>query len=114
MISAEGIDTIDESDTLAAVSICLETIGCIQFNKAFSDLATGPLLADQCMVFSYGTQTPRCLLSHNNRPKGEARALAANYIVHGYKNDPIQRYIKSMSTFDGIEIERTHHRCYRL
>lgn len=99
-----GPENTDTTAALSAVSNCLEKVGSTQFNKAFIDLATGTLEADQCMIFSYGAQSPRCFLSYNNRPKGEARALAANYVVQGSQSDPILSRMKKMSQSDEIEI----------
>ena len=104
MVSTENTDMKDQADPLSAVSACLEKIGSTQFNKAFIDLATGPLGADQCMIFSYSTDKPRCFLSYNNRPKGEARALAAKYVLHGCLDDPIKNRIQSMSQSEGIQV----------
>ena len=104
MNSVKKIETLNEIEALSAVSACLEKIGSTEFNKAFIDLATGPLGADQCMVFSYGPKRPRCFLSYNDRPKGEARALAAKYLVHGHKNDPVRDRMQKMLRSDGIEI----------
>ena len=60
------------------------------------------------MIFSYSQQQPRCFLSYNNRPKGEARALAEKYVVYGHESDPIQDHIQKMSDSDGIEIVPLH------
>ncbi|SFG32493.1 helix-turn-helix transcriptional regulator [Neptunomonas qingdaonensis] len=104
MNSVKETETLNEIDALSAVSGCLEKIGSTEFNKAFIDLATGPLGADQCMVFSYGPRRPRCFLSYNDRPKGHARCLAAKYILHGYISDPIQAYMQTIPEPSGIEI----------
>ncbi|MGB3244458.1 MAG: helix-turn-helix transcriptional regulator [Sulfitobacter sp.] len=108
MVRPEYIDTSGEGKVLGGVSACLGMVGSAQFNQPFIDLATGPLGADQCMVFSYGSENPRCFLSYNNRPKGEARALAEKYVLHGFESDPIQRKIKGLSRQDGIEIVPLH------
>ncbi len=97
-------DEFDETEALLAVSSCLQVIGSPQFNKTYIDLANRLLAADQCMIFSYGSEAPRCFLSYNNRPKGEARALAARYVDCGYADDPIRLRMQRMDGADGIEI----------
>ena len=56
------------------------------------------------MAFSYGSRKPRCFLSYNNHPKGDARTLAEKYIVYGYASDPIQDRRQKMSGSEGIDI----------
>lgn len=81
-----------------AVAACLEKIGATDFNQAFIDLATGALDADQCMIFSYEAEKPRCFLSYNTRPLGEASALSDKYVIYGHKQDPVREIIQDESS----------------
>lgn len=92
----------DEKKALEAVSACLEKTGSRQFNPALIDLATGVLGADQCMIFSYGAGPARCFLSYNNRPKGEARALAEAYVTEGSAGDPIRDHMRDLPDEGGV------------
>jgi DNA-binding CsgD family transcriptional regulator len=100
----QDLNTGDDNALLAALLACLEKCGSTGFNQAFTRLATEHLGADQCMIFSYSSQTPRCFLSFNDRPKGEARALAEKYVVYGHESDPMTDRIKKMSRCNCIEI----------
>lgn len=89
---------------MAVLSRCISQIGKKAFNAAYIELATSVLRADQCMIFSYEGEEPRCFLSYNTRPDGEARALAEKYVTFGYTNDPFFQIAKTTSTADAVQI----------
>lgn len=97
-------DRAFQSHALTNVLACLQNIGGKKFNQTFIDLATGPLAADQCMIFSFAPEKSRCFLSYNYRPRDEARVLAEKYVVFGHKNDPIQEHMQEIAGTGAIRI----------
>lgn len=89
---------------LGLLSECLSRVGHDGFNQSFLALTQALVGADQCMIFSYRDKGIGCYLSYNTRPKGSARALAANYLKVGHKSDPLAPDIKRLKGSDGIEL----------
>lgn len=82
---------------LAAVGGCLDAVGTTGFNHRFIGLATGPLAADQCMIFAYRPGAARCFLSYNAGAAGAEQALVERYLREGHQADPVRARLEAMA-----------------
>ncbi len=99
-----NLDVQQQPAVLAQVADCLAAVGQIHFNRCFIALASGPLAADQCTIFSYRPDRTRCYLSYDSRPLGRLRFLAEDYVLRGYAQDPVRPRLLRKSQDDGILI----------
>lgn len=97
-------DSYDMAAPLALVSDCLAAVGSTDFNRCFIALASGPMAADQCTIFSYRPEQTRCYLSYDSRPSGRLRLLAEDYVLRGHAQDPVRPRLLRKSQADGIVI----------
>ncbi|MDA7966332.1 helix-turn-helix transcriptional regulator [Ruegeria sp.] len=78
----------DARKFLKILTPCLTTAGHAEFNTHFLDLIEHVIRADQCMIFSYKRDRPRCYLSFSKRQKQSAVNTAQRYL-RDYASDPL-------------------------
>lgn len=82
-----GEKTINFFEILSA---CIANVGSENFNKFLLEVIENVVRADQCMIFSYKEDKPKCYLSFNARFENNAKGLAFNYLDGGYEDDPLR------------------------
>lgn len=81
---------------LKILASCLQSVGTADFNAHFLDMIEKVVKADQCMLYSYRHDRPRCYLSFNERHKQTAKNMAQKYLRGGYVNDPLRPDIENV------------------
>ena len=87
--------------TLTRIDDCLARIGQDDFAPAFL-AAVGQLGADQVMVFSYGADGAACLMSQNFAEGRLGARLAADYLDHGFRADPLRARVLALPPRDAV------------
>ncbi|HAT85456.1 MAG TPA: hypothetical protein DCS30_05605 [Rhizobiales bacterium] len=91
-------------DFIDIVLKCMKAAGKDHFNRDFLSVIEKVIQADQCMIYSFRTETPDCYLSFNNNHQKTALLLAQKYLSDGYKSDPLRSVIDTCRHQDGVQL----------